>query len=252
MSDLDDPRFAKGLIPRDYGTHPAGSLSFAKPFDIALIPREEWPSRIASMKATKSRLSDIWEDAKIGVLSQGQIGYCHAFSVAMGCMVARASMGLPYVELSASSVGGPVTGFKNAGAYIFDDLEQTVNFGISSTATYPMLDTKNHWTPAAKQDAALHKVTEWLEGANRNFDQVMTCLLSRIPVVVGLNWWSHAICYLDPIIENGKFGIDGINSWGDQWSYGGARPGWFRFFEGYGKNKATPDEWYALRQLSGA
>lgn len=253
MSDtLDDPRFGKGLIPRDYVATPHGSLTYAAPFSLPTIPRSEWAKRIAAMERTKTRLSDIWDKSGIGVLNQGSVGYCHAFSCVMGVMLTRAAMKLPYEELSASSVAGPITGFRNAGAYIHDDLERSVKYGFATTKTYPMLTTENRWTEAAAADAAMHKVTEWWDGENRNFDQVMTCLLLRIPVCVGLNWWGHAVTYVDPIFANGKFGVDGINSWSTNWSYGGARPGWFRFMEGYGKNLATPDEWYAPRQITGA
>jgi len=247
-----DPQYAKGFIPRDYAAFPKGALSFAKPFDLPLIPRAEWPDRIADMTREKSRLSDICDAAGIPVLNQGQVGYCHAFSPCFAVMAQRAAQGLPFELLSASSIGGPVTGFRNAGAYIFDDLEHCTKYGVASVDVYPMLTTENKWTPAAQQSAALSKVTEWMEGANRNFDQMMTCLLCRIPVCVGLNWWGHAVTYIDPIFSGAQFGIEGPNSWSESWSYGGARPGWFRFFEGYGQYKATPDEWYAPRQITGA
>lgn len=241
---------AKGLLARDFAATPHGALSFAPAFSIPKIPRAEWPDRIADMERTKSRLSDLCRD--IPILDQGQVGYCHAFSCCLGVMAMRAAQGLPYVELSASSIGGPVTGFRNAGAYIFDDLRHSCEFGVASTAVYPMLTTANHWTAEAKADAAKHRVTEWWDGKPRDFDQMMTCLLSRIPVCVGLNWWGHAVTYLDPVYKNGRFGVLGRNSWGSGWSYGGAPAGQFIFFEGYGRNMATPDEWYAPRQITGA
>lgn len=256
MSNLSAPTlengWAKGFKPRNYSVHPQGSLSYAAPFSLPTIPRSEWADRIKAMAESKTRLSDLWERDGLGVLNQGNVGYCHAFSCAMGVMLMRSAMGLPYEELSASSVAGPITGFRNEGAYIFDDLKRSVKYGFATTKTYPMLTTDNHWTPEAEADAAQHKVTEWWDGENRNFDQVMTCLLSRIPVCVGLNWWGHAVTYVDPVMVNGRFGVDGLNSWSTDWSYGGARPGWFRFPEGYGKNLATPDEWYAPRQITGA
>lgn len=249
MTELD-PQYAKGLIPRDWDKHPVGSMSFAAPFSLPLIPRDEWRDRIESGKG--DWLGDLAEFAKIPVLNQGQVGYCHAFSPAAAVMAQRASQGLPYRELSASSIGGPVTGFRNAGAWIGDDLKQIVNHGVATTKTYPMLTTDNHWNAAAKAEAAQNKVTEWWDGEPRNFAQVMTCLLLRIPVCVAYHWWGHAVTLLSPIYENGKFGVEGPNSWGPSWSYGGAKPGYFRFFEGYGQYRATPDEFYAPRQITGA
>lgn len=250
VSELD-PGFAKGYLPRDYAAFPRGCFSFATQFDLPLIPRAEWADRIADMERTKSRLSDIAAQSGVPVLNQAQIGYCHAFSPCWAVMAQRAAQRLPFELLSASSIGGPVTGFRNAGAYIFDDMKQITEYGVTAEKLYPMLTTQNHWNAEAQADAKRHRVTEWIEGQNRAFDQVMTCLLSRIPVCVGLNWWGHAVTYADPVYQAGQFGIRGPNSWGTGWSYHDD-PGWFTFFEGYGQYKATPDEWYAPRQVTGA
>lgn len=247
MSD-EFASYGRGLIPRDYTANPEGSLAYAAPFNMPLIPRNEWPDRIADMERNKSRLSDIADQAGVPCLNQGSVGYCHAFSPCYAVMALRAAMGLPFEELSASSIGGPVTGFRNAGAYIFDDLKHIVDHGVATTKTYPMLTTSNHWNQAAQQEAAKHKVTEWWELKNRNFDQTMTCLLSRIPVCVGLNHWAHAVTYLDPIYKDGKFGVLMQNSWGVGWGQNGRA----EFMEGYGQGRATPDEQYAPRQITGA
>ncbi len=51
------PEFSKGLIPRDWDQMLYGSFEYAAPFNIPLIPREEWPDRIADMERSKTRLS---------------------------------------------------------------------------------------------------------------------------------------------------------------------------------------------------
>ena len=96
-----------GLIPRDYSETPYGGTGFAAPFNIATIPEAEWPDRIADRERNKATNYDVWKDTPIGILNQGQLPYCHAFSNVWAIMMKRALMGLPYVELSAGSIGGP-------------------------------------------------------------------------------------------------------------------------------------------------
>lgn len=234
-----------GLKPRDYTAVPLGSLPFAQTFNLPTIPRAEWPDRIADMERSKSRLSDICDQAAIPCLNQGSVGYCHAFSPCYAVMAFRAVMGLPYKLLSASSIGGPVTGFQDAGAYIFDDLEHIVTHGVATVETYPMLTTQNRWDAKAQADAAKHKVVEWWELETGNVDQMMTSLLCRLPVCVGINSWGHAVTLLDPIHENGRFGFFFENSWGAGWGDNGRG----KIFIGDAK---TPNEAYVPRQITAA
>lgn len=245
----DDSQYAKGFIPRDFDTHPHGSLVYAAPFNIPTIPRDEWPDRIADMERTKTRLSDIADQAGVPRLNQESLGYCHCFCLAYAIMAFRAAMGLPFKLLSASSIGGPVTSFQNRGAYVFDDLEQAVNVGICEARIYPMTTTsRQYYTEEARQNAALHKVTEWFDLQPRNYDQYMTCLLSRIPVPFGFNEMGHAMTGVDPVnLGGGKFGSRVQNSW-VPWQ----PPGDDRGRKVWSERELTPDEQYAPRQITGA
>lgn len=81
---VDGERKARGLILRNYNTHPHCYSADSGPFEslsIPLIPRDEWPERIREMEATKSRLSDIRRSSgpnggHIPSLDQGSQGYC--------------------------------------------------------------------------------------------------------------------------------------------------------------------------------
>src|SRR5258706_217254 len=84
----------RGLIPRDYGTHPPGFYG-EKAFDMPLIPRSEWSERIKDMEANKSRLSDIRGD--IPSRDQNGKGYCWAHSSVSAMILLRARDGQPYV-----------------------------------------------------------------------------------------------------------------------------------------------------------
>jgi hypothetical protein len=55
------------------------------------------------------------------------------------------------------------------------------------------------------------------------FDEVITCLLNRVPVAAGLDWWGHLVCFLDPVIlPDGSVGVLFQNSWGVDWPTPGA------------------------------
>ena len=237
-------------ISRDYAKVPYGSIPGIPPRTVKTIPMEEWPDRIADKARDKSTLKHIWVDSPIGVWNQGQVGYCHAFSAAMLVALKRAQQGLPFVSLSASSVGGPVTGWRNAGAYIHDDLDQIVEFGVSSTDFVPMLTTNQRDAkPGWKENALLHRVSEFTDVKPRNFLEHGSLLLENHPVGVGLNYWRHAVTDLvlldlypkKKAIDWTRYGIDFLNSWDKSWGDGG-----FGIRTG---NKALADAIYALYQI---
>lgn len=245
----EDPRC--GTFPRDYGKVPYGSLEFAPSMSVPLIPMSEWPDRIADLERQKATLKHVWADSGIGVWNQGQVSYCHAFSAVMAVAVQRAMMGLPYKSLSASSVGGPVTGWRNAGAYIHDDLKQMVSGGVATTDFVPMLTTRlADAKPGWREDALKNRVVEFYDVPPRNFQVHGSLLLQLIPVSVGLNYWGHAV--MDMVLrdvypsksatDTERYGVEFLNSWGE--AYGergfGVRVGSRKF----------ADSIYAVRQSS--
>lgn len=252
FTDFCDPGDGRcGSIPRNYSAFPYGSIASIPPGAVQTIRMEEWPDRIADKKRTKSSLKDLWKDSPIGILNQGSVSYCHAFSAATLVMLKRLQQGLPYIELSASSVGGPVTGWRNAGAFIHDDLKHIVRAGIASTKFVPMLtiklrDCKQGWT----DDAAKNKVSEFTDVKPRNFLEHGSLLLQNSPVGVGLNYWGHAVTdvelvdlYPEKSATNWlRYGVDFLNSWSTSWGDNGTgiRTG----------NKALADAIYALYQVT--
>lgn len=236
-----------GYLERDYSLNPLLSSYGAKPLALPIIKRDQWKDRIDEMDQEESSLYHIGLRHNVPVLNQGSVSYCHAFSIANAIMYARAAANIPFKLLSASSIGGPVTGFRNAGAYIFDDLAQAVKGGICEVDFYPMLTTQNHFTPEAKANALRHRVVEWWDLEPGNFDQTISCLLKRKPVCTGLNWWGHAVTFLKPIYRligsKIQFGVLFVNSWAN-WTGGGCTiPGHGFLWEGDREN-ATPDQQY--------
>ena len=239
-----------GTIARDFDRVPYGSIPSVPPRAVRTIPMEQWPDLIADKARTKSTLKHIWADSPIGVLNQRSVSYCHAFSAVLLAMLQRAKEGLPYVELSASSIGGPVTGWRNAGAYIHDDLERMVSHGACSTDFVPMLTTnKGDCKPGWEADAAKNKVSEFTDVRPRNFLEHGSLLLDNHPVGVGLNYWGHAVT--DMVLMDlypakkatdwTRYGVEFLNSWDETWGDGGfgVRTG----------NKALADAIYALFQV---
>ncbi len=208
-----------------------------------IIPRAKWPGLIAEAKRSQTLLSQIARRCKVPVLNQYSLPYCHAFSPAEAVMLLRAANGLPFLELSAGSIGGPATGYRARGAAIEQDLDVITTLGIATTAFVPMSAVaKASWKPGAEENALLHRVTEWWKfgTTGRMFDEIISALFRRFPVCVGLNWWRHAVTYFDPEeLDTGEYGVLFRNSWGPDFGEDG--------FARLDEDKGTPDVAYAPR-----
>ena len=247
--DADHPQ--SGGTERRFGCLPRqsapGSLKFAAAPTFDVYPRHELSSRIKDLIQSQSTLRHISKRAGIQCKDQANTNYCHANSPALAIEMLRAVQGESHVVLSPGSIGGPVTGYRNDGAVIEDDLRQIVEYGAATVDFVPANQvSKSGWKPGAVENAALHKVTHWWDlGAkdDRMFLRCATLVLQGIPVCVGYNWWSHAVTLTGLVeISSGKFGFEFRNSWGA--SYGD---------DGYGilaEGRGTPDSAYAPRQAT--
>lgn len=233
---------SRGYIPRDYEQFPEGA--FAAPFDLPVIPRSEWTDRIEEMERTKTRLSDLRRQAGMKSLNQNGTNYCWANGPTTCMQLIRLVNGQPFVELSPASVAAPIKGYRNVGGWGSQALEYIVEHGICSTEHWPANAINRKYDNAeSRANRELHKVPEWWELRARSFDQLMTCLLLRIPVAVGYNWWSHEVCGIDPVvISANKYGARILNSWGDGWEDRGEAV--------LAESKATPDDAVAPRVVT--
>lgn len=261
----------KGLVPRDYGKHPVGA--FAPPTQVKLIPRSEWRERIAAMTANKSRLSDVrnvgnygqripsldQNDPRYMNTNKPRWGYCWFHSVTGAVILNRAVMNQPYVALSAFGGAYTMKNGRDEGAWGALALDFIKEHGVPPESMWPRFEQRMRspddqcWTEAKK-----YRITDgWEElqaavyDRNMTFDQVMTMLMMRIPVVTDFNWWGHSVLSIDPVDGNavkdvqrndasGKLATpqeieamlgvgsmtDGYcvriwNSWGDEWSDAG-------------------------------
>lgn len=230
---------ARGLQKRDLDKHPLGGL--AKSFDIPIIPRSEWDGRIEEMEKTKSRLSDLCYAENLQCLDQNGTNYCWANGPVYCVEVVRLSMGLGVKRLSPASVAAPIKDFRNRGGWGTEALEYIIDNGIVPAEDWPVnaID-RDYYTQENLEKAKDYCVTEWYDLQDDNFDQVMTCLLLRIPVAVGYDWWRHEVSAIDPIaLGDGEYGIRIRNSWGMDYGKDG--------YAILGEKKGTPDDSVAPR-----
>lgn len=222
----------RGYVERDYEQYP--ETMFQSPSEMFVIPESEWDARIEQKDAEQSWLSDIRTIGNFGkvipTIDQGPNGYCWGHSVTQAQILVRASMNLPYVPLSAYAVCSIIKKGKNEGGWCGLAHEFMRDVGIPSTVFWPQLSRDLRLdTPAMRANAALHKVTEdWVDLMRRvwdkqlSFKQVVSCLLSNIPVALDFNWWAHSVAGLRVVkIERGSYGIEIWNSWGDRWGTAG-------------------------------
>ena len=247
-----------GLIPRDYAVQPhAYGAGAYNAVDMPLIDESEWPDRIKEGERTKSFLSHIRRTGNNGglipSLNQGNSSFCWFHSATMALMLQRAVANQPYKKLSAFAGACKIKNFRNQGGWSPLAMEFLVKNGIPEVSYWPEGSfSRSNDTAAAWENAKNYQVTEgWWDLSqniytrNLTFKQIMTLLLSRVPVTLDLNWWGHSVVGMDPVlIEPGSYGIRILNSWSDSWGDHGEA-----VLRG---NKAVPDGAVAPRVVDAA
>ena len=207
-----------------------------------VYPRSEWVDRIHA--GYGNFLSDLVKEQGIPVKNQDGLGYCWVYGSTTTVEVARVKAGLPHVELSPESVGGPCTGWRNQGGYAAQAFTQLESHGACENSFMDQANSLNWraWKKGWQANALKHTVTRWYDIGNEFpiFDEVISLLLNKIPVAAGLDWWGHLIIFMDPIIlPDGSVGVLARNSWGKDWPNvpGVSQDGWFCLDE----DSASPD-----------
>ncbi len=220
------PGQGMGCVPRDFAQYPVGYLLCAKPFDLPLIPESEWQGRLDAQIAAKAQLSDIRNRGNNGSpipsRDQNGKGYCWGHSSTSAMMIARAVNNEPYADLSAYMVCCIIKNYRDEGGWGAESLEWIAQNGICTSQFWPQQSmARTNDNPAMRANAALHKFTEWRDlDPGQMKAQLVTCLLSGIPVVSDFDWWSHSVCTIDLVSIN-PFRTRIWNSWGDSWSENG-------------------------------
>lgn len=223
-------------IPRDWTAQPLGSVTGTGEFPRELlIPRAEWKERIEELERTKTRLSDLLRalhaQGQFVCLNQNPTNYCWCYAVVHAVMIARAVAGEPFVRLSPYSVATLIKSGRNQGGWGTQALERIVREGVASEEFWPqekpgtsssarsaanMAAIRNwqQYVAGSRENAALHKVSEWWDLRSRNWDEKMSALLHRLPVASGYSWMGHERCSIDPVVlSNGDTGCVDLDSY---------------------------------------
>lgn len=227
----EEVQYAKGYIPRNYDTHPLGNIVGAPRFTKPLITDpQEIKQRIAEKTANKSWIMDVIQRAGMNPKNQNPFSWCHAAAIVAAAQVNRLLAGFPLVEYSIASVAGPVTGWRDQGAAIFQDNEFAQKYGIAETSVFSDLPKSNDrslgkssYTDAVRENALKHRIqSEDLDPSSRI--ELITCCLTNITTGIGSHDWSHST--MGPVkltwIETGRpfdpfknVGLIELNNWGD-------------------------------------
>ena len=229
------------------------------------IPRSEWPALIKQGQG--SFLSDLVKQQEIPAKDQNGLSLC---------LVLRLDPrgGSPPRD-DGPAVPRPLAGERCRPLHRLAERRRLRQRGLRPTANRGACESAymdaphslraGRWQTGWQENAKLHEAVQWYEieagsgeqGAGSPadsaihapssvlpatssagpFDEVITCLLNRIPVAAGLDWWGHLVCFLDPVLlPDGSVGVLFQNSWGVDWPTPGANG-----LAVLTERKATPD-----------
>lgn len=189
----------------------------AEPFPRELlVPRSEWQARIQEIEASKSRLSDLATLAGLPPKNQQQTNYCWINAPTYCTEMVRVVQNQPLVLLSPASAGAQIKNYQNVGGWGKEGLEWIIAHGLVPVDRWPANAIDRRYATAENKALALkYRVAEWWELTPGNVDEFISCLLRRIPIAVGYNWWSHEVSMIDPLWLDGDVAVRIRNSWGD-------------------------------------
>lgn len=216
--------YSKGLVPRNYSTHPVGYYASIPPlFGLPPMTDDQIQAAIIKKNAESSWLSDLRLVGMYGGVipsrDQNGKGYCWAHSSTSANLLVRARDNQPYADLSAYAIACIIKNYQDEGGWGAESVEWQVANGCPTSKTWPQQSmSRSNDTPAMRAEAALYKPTGTWADMQPNDDRALaTCLCNDIPVVVDYNWWSHSVCACRLITWN-PLSIWIWNSWGDTWS----------------------------------
>lgn len=228
---------SRGYFPRDYQTFPEGV--FAAPFPMPIIPTSEWAERIKDMTEQKRFPKDHKKAAGFKSLNQNGTNYCWINAPVQCIHYVRAIQGEKHVPLSPASVGAKIKNYKNVGGWGSQGLQYLIDHGVAPQSLWPANAIERKYdTAESQEERKKYIVDEWWELKDRNYEQLVSCLLLGYPVALGLNWWSHEITACSLAIRGNDPASDTLvdidNSWGTGYGDDGHAL--------LARNKATPDD----------
>lgn len=182
------------------------------------IPRSEW------VKLIKEGEGTFLQDLTKGVLpvhDQDGRSLCwmHGSVRALECVKIYENQKAEL--LSAECAAYMVTGGRDRGGFPEEALEQLRTKGTCTENMWPRNEidkrsAKEGW----ELELPFNVILDWMDV--ENWDDQMTLALNRVPVPIGVGWWSHLVCQLGPVLgPNDEPMIIFDNSWGESWGDNG-------------------------------
>lgn len=215
----------KGMMPRNYRTHPLGCYSAAKPFSMPLIPVSEQQGRLDYQIANNSSANDIRNIGMAGSMipsrDQDGQGYCWGHSPPTCMLAMRAMMGEPYADLSPFSVCCPIKNFRDEGGWNAEAVQYIAENGVATSATWPQQSMSRSNVAASAEERKKYKFTEWMDLDPGDMEQQMITVLLTGGVLAGdFPWWSHSVAIV-ALLALKPLKVLIWNSWSDSWSQKG-------------------------------
>jgi len=236
--------FSRGLdlSLRGFGDYEYGDAAVPFPAEL-LIPESEWQARIQEMEERKTRLSDIINLAGLPCKDQNGTSYCWINAPTHATEIVRVKQNQKMVILSPASAGAQIKNYRNRGGWGKEGLEFIIEKGLVPVDKWPANGIDRKYATEENLKLALdYRVVEWWELRPRNLNELMSCLLRRIPIAVGYNWWLHEVTLVDPVWLDGRAAGRIRNSWSMNWPTPGA--GGYSILQG---RKLLPDDAVAPR-----
>jgi hypothetical protein len=242
--------------PRDKKKYPYGAapgMVTLKAAGVDVIPRKEWPARLAALKKANAGVMPLTY-GEVPCSDQNGLGYCWVHSAKNSAQTQWYTMGMGIYELSAVSVGGPLTNYQNEGGWPADAVRFIQQTGAVGTKYWPenALNRSYASKPEVKADYPRHMISSVIADLGSTGDIFAECVTVNLlggTCAVSFDWWGHAIIMVGVDIDsNGK--VYGIfrNSWGADYGDNG----FFKMPEGHGSQRGTPDDAQAVLMMKGA
>lgn len=244
-----EPRYlalTPSAIPR--GKHPHVTPFSKSSIDAGygagvVIPKADRIARARHLEQTQSRISDYCD---FDAWDQNGTVYCWNNAGTQAASTMRRIMGLPFVKISAASVGAIATGFRMRGGYGGEALKVLTELGGVDEKMWPNNSISRSLDNAeTRENRKYHVVIEWIEC--ETWDEVATCSVLNMPMSCDYGWWSHVVMGCEILPEDDE-PLRIRNSWSENWGDKNKHgKGGFSVLKG---GRRVPDYCFAIRQVT--
>lgn len=187
---------------------------------IPLIPESEWISRTKQNEESRSNIKSLCVDLGLPCLDQNGTNYCWINAPVHCCEITHLQNTATIISYSPASAGARIKNFRNVGGWGSEGLEWLRQNGVNETSDWPdNAINRSYDTTENRAKALTHRVVEYF--VLNSWQEIISCLLSGVPVAVGYNWWSHEVTACDPVVVNNKVELLIRNSWSMSWGEDG-------------------------------